>query len=226
MALTPGLTVGLRQTGAMSADGCRKETSMTSVVSHDLTVDQERSPSVKASQRAHALAESLEQGVHALVDFASDLTEAEWHSRVPHDGRTVGVIVHHVASVYPLEIQLAQTLAGGKPVEGVTMDNVHEMNAAHAKEHDMGKAIALHGVSKRVQAIDLVGHPRGRAQPAQAIGDLLLRRGIGAPCRRVAAPERLGGSLGGARIGLGRASERAREEAKRASKARALVGNL
>lgn len=44
--------------------------------------------------------------------------------------------MHHVASVYPLEIQLAQTLAGGKPVEGVTMDNVHEMNAAHAKEHD------------------------------------------------------------------------------------------
>ena len=54
----------------------------------------------------------------------------------PKDGRKVGVIVHHVASVYPLEIQLAQTLAGGKPVTGVTMDGVHEMNAGHAKEHD------------------------------------------------------------------------------------------
>ena len=34
---------------------------------------------------------------------------------MPQDGRTVGVIVHHVASVYPIEIQLAQTLAQGKP---------------------------------------------------------------------------------------------------------------
>ena len=44
--------------------------------------------------------------------------------------------MHHVASVYPVEIQLAQTLANGTPITGVTMDNVHEMNAAHAKEYD------------------------------------------------------------------------------------------
>jgi len=55
---------------------------------------------------------------------------------IPKDGRTVGVVVHHVATMYPLEIQLAQTLAGGKPVVGVTWDAVHEMNAGHAREHD------------------------------------------------------------------------------------------
>ena len=43
--------------------------------------------------------------------FASSLTDAEWQTRMPKDGRTVGVIVHHVASVYPIEIQLAQTIA-------------------------------------------------------------------------------------------------------------------
>lgn len=48
----------------------------------------------------------------------------------------MGVIVHHVATMYPLEIQLAQTLAGGKPVTGVTWDVVHELNARHAREHD------------------------------------------------------------------------------------------
>ena len=31
--------------------------------------------------------------------------------------------------MYPLEIQLAQTLAAGKPVTGVTWDDVHAMNA-------------------------------------------------------------------------------------------------
>jgi hypothetical protein len=88
------------------------------------------------SQRINALAGRLEQGARALATFATALTDKEWQTRVPKDGRKVGVIVHHVASVYPLEIQLAQTLAGGKPVEGVTWDAVNEMNAGHAKEYD------------------------------------------------------------------------------------------
>jgi hypothetical protein len=88
------------------------------------------------SRRTNALADRLEQGARALASFASELTEAEWQTRVPKDGRKVGVIVHHVASVYPLEIQLAQTVAKGEPVAGVTGDAVNEMNAGHAKEHD------------------------------------------------------------------------------------------
>jgi hypothetical protein len=88
------------------------------------------------SKRTNALADRLEQGARALAAFASALTDAEWQTRVPNDGRKVGVIVHHVATVYPLEIQLAQTLGAGKPVEGVTWGAVHEMNAGHAKEDD------------------------------------------------------------------------------------------
>ena len=88
------------------------------------------------SKRTDALADRLEQGACALVALATALTDAEWQTRVPKDGRKVGVIVHHVATVYPLEIQLAQALASGKPVEGVTWDAVHEMNAGHAKEHN------------------------------------------------------------------------------------------
>ena len=106
---------------------------MTSVVSSNPAVEPERSTT---SQRAHALADRLEQGARALATFASALTDVEWQTRVPKDGRKIGVIVHHVASVYPLEIQLAQTLAGGKPVVGVTMDAVNEMNAGHATEND------------------------------------------------------------------------------------------
>jgi hypothetical protein len=46
--------------------------------------------------------------------------------------------------MYPLEITLAQTLAAGQPVTGVTWDVVHEMNAAHAREHDgVTKDVAL-----------------------------------------------------------------------------------
>jgi hypothetical protein len=110
------------------------------------------------SKRSDALADRLEQGARALAVFALSLTDAEWQTRVPKDGRQVGVIVHHVASVYPLEIQLAQTVAAGKPVMGVTWDAVHKMNAVHANEHN--------GVAKEV-TLDLLR--RNGAEAAAAI---------------------------------------------------------
>ena len=88
------------------------------------------------SKRSYELARRLELGALALEAFASSLTEFEWQSRVPGDGRKIGVVVHHVASMYPLEIQLAQSLAKGQPIEGVTGEVVNKMNAAHAKEFD------------------------------------------------------------------------------------------
>src|SRR5581483_9195137 len=39
-------------------------------------------------------------------------------------------------NMYPIEIQLAQTLASGKPISGVSWDNVHEINHGHAKDQD------------------------------------------------------------------------------------------
>jgi len=86
------------------------------------------------SKRSSELARRLELGAIALEAFASSLTEAEWETRLPHDGRKIGVVVHHVASVYPLEIQLAQTVAKGQPIVGVTPQVVNQMNAAHALE--------------------------------------------------------------------------------------------
>jgi hypothetical protein len=92
-------------------------------------------PTRTGNRQANALADRLEEGARALIAFAASLTDAEWQMRVPHDGRPVGVIVHHVADVYPLEVQIAQTVASGQPVVGVTMDDVHAMNARHAAEN-------------------------------------------------------------------------------------------
>jgi hypothetical protein len=88
------------------------------------------------SQRTEALARRLEQGASSLAELAASLTDTQWQARIPKDGRKVGVVVHHVASMYPLEIQLAQVLAAGNPVEGVTWDAVAELNAKHAREND------------------------------------------------------------------------------------------
>jgi hypothetical protein len=45
-------------------------------------------------------------------------------------------VVHHVATVYPIEVDLARTVASGKPIVGVTYeDAIKKMNAAHAAEN-------------------------------------------------------------------------------------------
>jgi hypothetical protein len=120
------------------------------------------------NHRSNALADRLEFGAEALDALAAALTEAEWNTRLPGDGRTVGVVVHHVASMYPLEIQLAQTLAEGKPIAGVTWDMVHEINANHARDFE--------GVTKQ-EALDLLRKNSAAAAAAvRALSDEELDR--------------------------------------------------
>jgi DinB family protein len=119
------------------------------------------------SNRSNALADRLERGARALAEFASGLTDAEWNMRVPGE-RKVGVIVHHVASMYPLEIQLAQTLAAGKPVENVTWDVINAVNARHAQEND--------GVTKEAALELLAQNSAAAAAAIRAFGDAELDR--------------------------------------------------
>jgi hypothetical protein len=116
--------------------------------------------------RSNALANRLEQGAQALAALADGLTETQWQTRLPKDGRKIGVVVHHVANMYPIEIQLAQTLAQGKPVVGVTWDAVHEMNAGHAKDQD--------GVTKEAALELLLRNSAAAAAAIRALSDAEL----------------------------------------------------
>jgi hypothetical protein len=88
-----------------------------------------------ASRRAESLAARIEEGGAQLARFAEGLSEAEWRTPISdRDRRTVGVIVYHVAAVYPIEVQLAQAIAGGNAVTDVTWDVVAQLNAKHAAE--------------------------------------------------------------------------------------------
>jgi hypothetical protein len=101
-------------------------------------------PATSVSRRANALAERLEQGARALETRAAALTDSQWTTRLPGDGRAIGVVVHHVATMYPLEIQLAQALAAGNPITDVTWDVVNELNAQHARANaTVTKAAAI-----------------------------------------------------------------------------------
>ena len=119
-----------------------------------------------ASAQAEALAQRLERGIDALIACANTLTETQWQTAIPKDGRKIGVVVHHVASVFPIEIQLAQVLAKGQPIAGVSWDDVHAMNAKHAEDNA--------NVTKQ-EAIDLLRQNSAAAAAAiRALSDAEL----------------------------------------------------
>jgi len=98
-----------------------------------------------AGRRAELLADRIEEGAAGLAAFAEGLSESEWRSPLSgSDRRSVGVIVHHVASVYPIEIDLARAIASGKAVTDVTWEAVAELNGKHAQENaEVTKAAAV-----------------------------------------------------------------------------------
>ena len=123
---------------------------------------------LNTTARAEALAVRLEAGAAALAAFAATLSEDEWQMRVPHDGRKIGVVVHHVASVYPIEIQLAKALAAGQPITDVTWDAVAEMNRDHARDND--------GVTKQTALALLAVNSAAAAAAIRAFTDEELDR--------------------------------------------------
>ncbi len=96
-------------------------------------------------RRAESLADRIEEGAAGLATFAGGLSEAEWRTRVSEtDHRSIGLIVHHVATVYPIEVDLARAIANGRAVTDVTWEVVAQLNANHAREHaGVTKAAAL-----------------------------------------------------------------------------------
>ena len=105
----------------------------------------------RVSHRAELLAARIEEGAGNLAAYVEALSDAEWRRPISaSDRRSVGVIVHHVASVYPIEIQLAQAIADGKAVADVTWQVVANLNAKHAREHaEITKPAALELLRKK-----------------------------------------------------------------------------
>jgi hypothetical protein len=97
------------------------------------------------ARRAQLLANRIEEGAAGLAAFAEGLSDAEWRTPMSaKDQRTVAVIVHHVASMYPIEVGLARSVADGKAAPEVTWELVADINAKHAQEQAaVTKAAAL-----------------------------------------------------------------------------------
>ena len=122
------------------------------------------------SKRAESLALRIEQGAQALAAYAQGLSDDQWRAVVPPDGRQVGVIVHHVASVYPIEIDLAKQVASGKNIEGLTWAFVAELNSKHAQ------ANAATGKQETIEL--LRKNSRAAAEAVRALSDEELDRAV------------------------------------------------
>jgi hypothetical protein len=125
-------------------------------------------PVAKMNGRSETLAARLEAGATALAELAATLTETEWQTRLPGDGRKIGVVVHHVASVYPIEIHLACLLAAGRPAAGVTWDTIDTMNRDHARDND--------GAEKEATLALLAANSAAAAAAIRAFSDKELDR--------------------------------------------------
>src|SRR5437867_4254719 len=98
-------------------------------------------------RRSDLLADRIEEGAAGLAAYVEGLSETDWRTPMStgNDRRPVGVIVHHVASVYPIEIDRARAIDSGKADRDVTWDAVAQMNAGHAADPASG----MIGVTER-----------------------------------------------------------------------------
>jgi SAM-dependent methyltransferase len=125
----------------------------------------------KTNRRAELLADRIEEGAARLADFAGRLTDQEWFTPTVEggkQGRPAGVIIHHVASIYPIEISVAEAIASGKTITDVTWDVVAGINAQHATEH------ANTGRDETIQL--LLKNSREAADAVRALSDEELDR--------------------------------------------------
>jgi hypothetical protein len=154
-----------------------KETTRMTTIAKEIQTDKElkqfNTPhkTTRATARAESLADRIEEGAANLAAFAEGLSEEEWRTPVlesGRDGRSVGVIVHHVASVYPIEVELARTIASGKAVTDVTWEVIAKLNAKHANDQA--------GVTKTAALELLRRNSREAAAAVRAFTDAELDR--------------------------------------------------
>lgn len=94
--------------------------------------------------RSEALADHILQGAKMMADFAKGCSDEDWQTICPNEERTVGVLVHHVASAYIPELGAVKALIKGDGLRGVTWEGVAVNNAKHAQENaDVTKENAL-----------------------------------------------------------------------------------
>jgi hypothetical protein len=85
------------------------------------------------SERAETLATSFERANAQVLSFVELLSDRQWQTWCEQEGRTVGVVVYHIAAGYLLIGNMIHALAKGFPLPAQT--DAESFNARQAEEH-------------------------------------------------------------------------------------------
>ena len=103
--------------------------------------------------RAEVLAERIEQGAEEIIAAVENLSDEQWQTPCGSEQRSVGVLVHHVGTMYPIEADVVRMLAENGEAPGVDWPAVHGINADHATTNAAAdKSVAIALVRNNVQA--------------------------------------------------------------------------
>ncbi len=94
--------------------------------------------SVAVSERAQQLADRFRKANEELISFSTGLSRAQWRMLCPREGRTVGVVLYHIAEGHALTTEVARTVALGLPLpQGLVQnkEDVDRKNALQALQH-------------------------------------------------------------------------------------------
>jgi len=94
-----------------------------------------------SSERARQLAASIEAINLEMIQLVRGISEEQWQTQCNDegDGRSVGVVAHHVAHGHRYSREWLETALSGQDVT-VTIDQINDENAEHAATyHDVGR---------------------------------------------------------------------------------------
>jgi hypothetical protein len=118
------------------------------------------------SAHAETLADSFEGANALLVSFVEGLSETQWQTWCEREGRTVGVVVYHIAAGYLLIGNAIHALANGLPLPNQT--DADSFNARQAEGHAQ---------CTLAEALDLLNRNGGSvAAMLRCLGDEQLAR--------------------------------------------------
>lgn len=91
--------------------------------------------------RAEDLASQLDAATQEAIETVQNCSDERWHTPVPNDGRSVGVLCHHMATGDLPIGQLVEAIAYGRPMPPITAEVINQGNARHAQQFaNVGKA--------------------------------------------------------------------------------------
>jgi hypothetical protein len=86
-------------------------------------------------QQSQALAERFEQTNNDFIASVRAMTPQQWHTLVPDESCTAGVVAHHVGGAYKFQAEQIRRLAAGEDGLPINMEMIHDGNIRHREKH-------------------------------------------------------------------------------------------